>query len=361
MQILVVGAGVVGLAVARAAAVAGHEVVVAEATSGIGNGVSSRNSEVIHAGLYYPTGSLRARHCTHGRRLLYAYCASHGVPHRKCGKLVVATNDSERERLASVHKQAQLNGVEGVEIIDAAAAKRLEPELACVAAMHSPETGIIDSHAFMLALRGDLEDRGGMVAFASPIERLKAARGDGWDAAVGGSEPQWLSFDAIVNCAGLGAQRLARATEGYPGERVPRLVLAKGNYFGFAGRPAFSRLIYPVPVPGGLGVHVTLDLAGRMRFGPDVQLLAATARRLARPGLRRRQAQAHRPRRGGGRFHDRGPGAARASPARAPVRNRVAGSHVCALARGRGRGRALALSRLTCDRERRWTRTRRLA
>ena len=271
MQVLVVGAGVVGLAVARATAVAGHEVVVAESTSGIGNGVSSRNSEVIHAGLYYPTGSSRARHCTRGRRLLYPYAASHGVPHRKCGKLVVATNESEHDRLAGVHKQAVLNGVEGVEIIDAAVAKRLEPELACVAAMHSPETGIIDSHAFMLALRGDLEDRGGMVAFASPIERLKPARGGGWDAAVGGSEPQWLSFDAVVNCAGLGAQRLARATEGYPSERVPRLVLAKGNYFGFAGRPAFSRLIYPVPVPGGLGVHVTLDLAGRMRFGPDVE------------------------------------------------------------------------------------------
>jgi L-2-hydroxyglutarate oxidase LhgO len=136
--------------------------------------------------------------------------------------------------------------------------------------MHSPETGIIDSHRFMLALRGDLEDRGGMVAFASPIERLKP-RASGWDAALAGSEPQWLSFDAVVNCAGLGAQGLARATEGYPSERVPRLVLAKGNYFGFTGRPVFSRLIYPVPVPGGLGVHVTLDLAGRMRFGPDVE------------------------------------------------------------------------------------------
>jgi L-2-hydroxyglutarate oxidase LhgO len=270
MQVLVVGAGVVGLAVARAAAMAGHEVVVAEAATTIGTGVSSRNSEVIHAGLYYPTGSSRAHHCTRGRRLLYEYCASHGVPHRKCGKLVVATNDSERERLAGVHKQAQINGVEGVEIIDAAAARKIEPELACVAAMRSPETGIIDSHRFMLALRGDLEDRGGMVAFASPIEGLKPANG-GWDVAVGGSEPQTLTFDAVVNCAGLGAQRLARAAEGYPPERVPRLVLAKGNYFGYAGRPAFSRLIYPVPVPGGLGVHVTLDLAGRMRFGPDVE------------------------------------------------------------------------------------------
>jgi len=203
--------------------------------------------------------------------MLYDFCASHGVPHRKCGKLVVATNADEIGRLEGVHKQAQANGVEGVEIIDAAAAKRLEPALACVAAMHSPETGIIDSHRFMLALRGDLEDRGGMVAFASSIERLKPSAGGGWDAALAGSEPQWLSFDAVINCAGLGAQRLARATEGYPSERVPRLVLAKGNYFAFAGRPVFSRLIYPVPVPGGLGVHVTLDLAGRMRFGPDVE------------------------------------------------------------------------------------------
>ena len=271
MQVLVVGAGVVGLAVARAAALAGHDVVVAEAATAMGTGISSRNSEVIHAGLYYPTGSLRAYHCPRGRRMLYDFCASHGVPHRKCGKLVVATNASEVERLAPLHKQAQVNGVEGVELIDAAAAKRLEPALACVAAMHSPETGIIDSHSYMLALRGDLEDRGGMVAFASPIERLKPAPAGGWDAAVGGGEPQWLSFDAVVNCAGLGAQRLARATEEYPPERVPRLVLAKGNYFGFTGRPVFSRLIYPVPVPGGLGVHVTLDLAGRMRFGPDVE------------------------------------------------------------------------------------------
>jgi L-2-hydroxyglutarate oxidase LhgO len=271
MQVLVVGAGVVGLAVARAAAIAGHDVVVAEAASGIGTGVSSRNSEVIHAGLYYPTGSRRAYHCPRGRRMLYDFCASHGVPHRKCGKLVVATNADEIGRLEAVHKQAQANGVEGVEIIDAAAAKRLEPALACVAAMHSPETGIIDSHRFMLALRGDLEDRGGMVAFASLIEHLKPTPGGGWDAALAGSEPQWLGFDAVVNCAGLGAQRLARATEGYPAERVPRLVLAKGNYFAFAGRPVFSRLIYPVPVPGGLGVHVTLDLAGRMRFGPDVE------------------------------------------------------------------------------------------
>ncbi len=270
MQVLVVGAGVVGLAVARAAAIAGHDVIVAEAASGIGTGVSSRNSEVVHAGLYYPTGSKRAHHCPRGRRMLYEFCSTHGVPHRKCGKLVVATNAAELERLDAILKQATINGVEGVEIIDGAAAKRLEPALACVAAMCSPETGIIDSHRYMLALQGDLEDRGGVVAFNTLIERLRPARG-GWNVNFGGADPQSITVDAVVNCAGLGAQRLARATEGYPPERVPRLVLAKGNYFGFGGRPAFSRLIYPVPIPGGLGVHVTLDMAGRMRFGPDVE------------------------------------------------------------------------------------------
>ena len=270
MQVLVVGAGVVGLAVARAVAIAGHEVIVAEAAAGIGTGVSSRNSEVIHAGLYYPTGSKRAYHCPRSRRMLYDFCSTHGVPHRKCGKLVVATNEAERARLGAILEQATINGVEGVEIIDGAAAKRLEPALACVAAMCSPETGIIDSHRYMLALEGELEDHGGVVAFNTPIERLVQVA-DGWEAHFGGTDPQSITVDAVVNSAGLGAQRLAKATEGYPHERVPRLVLAKGNYFGYSGRPAFARLIYPVPIPGGLGVHVTLDMAGRMRFGPDVE------------------------------------------------------------------------------------------
>jgi L-2-hydroxyglutarate oxidase LhgO len=273
MLILVVGAGVVGLAIARAAALAGHEVIVAEAADSIGTGTSSRNSEVIHAGLYYPTGSKRACHCPRGRRMLYDFCASHGVPHRKCGKLVVATDDSEIERLDAILKQAQTNGVEGVEFIDGAAVHNLEPALRCRLAMQSPETGIVDSHRYMLALLGDLEDRGGMVAFDTPIERLTPAAG-GWEAHFGGADPQATRFDAVINSAGMGAQKLARATEGYPAERVPKLVLAKGNYFGYAGRPVFSRLIYPVPIPGGLGVHVTLDLAGRMRFGPDVEWIA---------------------------------------------------------------------------------------
>jgi L-2-hydroxyglutarate oxidase LhgO len=270
MQILVIGAGVVGLAVARQAALAGHDVIVAEATSGIGNGVSSRNSEVIHGGMYYPTGSLRALHCTRGRRMLYEFCASHGVPHRKCGKLIVATNAAEASKIAAIQKQGEINGVEGLELIGGNAARDLEPALACIAAVHSPETGIIDSHGFMLALEGELEDRGGMIAFATRIDRLAAAS-HGWTVHFSGKEAGTLDVDAVVNSAGLGAQALAKATESYPQERVPRLVLAKGNYFGYAGRPAFSRLIYPAPVDGGLGIHVTLDLAGRMRFGPDVE------------------------------------------------------------------------------------------
>jgi L-2-hydroxyglutarate oxidase LhgO len=271
MQVLVVGAGVVGLAVARAAALAGHEVIVAEATRGIGNGVSSRNSEVIHGGMYYPTGSLRALHCPRGRRMLYEFCASHGVPYRRCGKLIVATEDAEVAKMEAILKQGIANGVEGFEMIDRAAARAMEPALHCVAALHSPETGIVDSHSFMRALQGDLEDRGGAIAFDTRIERLSHSQA-GWRVSFSGSEAGELAVDAVVNSAGLGAQPLARRTDDYPSERVPRLVLARGNYFGYAGRPVFSRLIYPAPrIDGGLGIHVTLDLAGRMRFGPDVE------------------------------------------------------------------------------------------
>jgi len=268
MLVLVVGAGVVGLACARAAALKGHEVIVAEALDVIGSVTSSRNSEVIHAGLYYPTGSLRAHHCTRSRRMLYDYCASHGVPHRKCGKLVVATKESEIARLEAVHKQAVINGCEGVELIDQAEARKIEPDVFCLTAMRSPETGIIDSHSYMRAMRGDLEDRGGMVALNTRVERIVHSKGR-FEVHFGGDEP--ISVDAVINAAGLGAQKLASVTEGYPTARVPRLVLAKGNYFSYAGRPVFTRLVYPVPVPGGLGVHVVLDLAGRMRFGPDVE------------------------------------------------------------------------------------------
>ncbi len=273
MQVLVIGAGVVGLAIARAAALDGHDVTVAEMTGGIANGVSSRNSEVIHAGLYYPIGTLRAVHCVRGRRLLYEFCGSHGVAHRKCGKLVVATNAAELAKVETILAQAQLNGVEGVEMIGGNAARAMEAELFCIGALWSPETGIIDSHGYMRALWGELEDRGGMIAFETPVERM-SFKAPHWHVQFGGRDAGTLDFDAVVNAAGLGAQALARRIEGYPPDQVPRLVLGKGNYFGFAGRPVFSRLIYPTPTDGGLGVHVTFDLAGRMRFGPDVEWIA---------------------------------------------------------------------------------------
>ena len=270
MQVMVIGAGVVGLAIAREAALEGHDVIVAEAADGIGTGTSSRNSEVIHAGLYYPTGSKRALHCPRGRRLLYAYCESHGIPHRKLGKLFIVTKDADLPKLEAIYRQALTNGVENVTMLDGADAIRMEPALSCVSAFHSAETGIIDSHRYMLALQGDIEDRGGMLAFNTPVERI-TRDGAGWQVAFGGAEPGVAAVDAVVNAAGHGAQKLARATDGFPAERIPKLVLAKGNYFGFTGRAPFSRLIYPAPVPGGLGIHITLDLAGRMRFGPDVE------------------------------------------------------------------------------------------
>jgi L-2-hydroxyglutarate oxidase LhgO len=270
MQVLVVGAGVVGLAIARQAALAGHDVTVAEITGGIANGVSSRNSEVIHGGLYYPTDTLRAKLCVRGRRMLYEFCASHNVGNRKCGKLVVATNDAELAKVETIMAQAVRNNVEGVEMIGGNAARDMEGELFCIGALWSPETGIIDSHGYMLALWGELEDRGGMIAFETPVEGM-AYKASQWHVQFGGNDAGVIPFDAVINAAGLGAQPLARRIEGYPAGKVPRLVLGKGNYFGYAGKPAFSRLIYPTPIDGGLGVHVTLDLAGRMRFGPDVE------------------------------------------------------------------------------------------
>src|SRR5205807_1397418 len=212
MQVLVIGAGVIGLAVARAAALAGHEVIVAEATGGIGNGVSSRNSEVIHAGMYYPTGSLRACHCVRGRRMLYEFCGSHGVPHRKVGKLIVAVDEKQTAKIEGIAKQGEINGVEGLEFLGGNAARAMEPALNCTAALLSTETGIIDSHGFMLALEGDLEDRGGMIAFNTKIERLTPTE-SGWEVLLGGSAPGKLAVEAFVNSAVPGRKNIARATE----------------------------------------------------------------------------------------------------------------------------------------------------
>lgn len=272
MDCLVIGAGVVGLAAAAALARRGIGVVVAEATAAIGSGNSSRNSEVVHGGMYYPPGSLRARHCVEGRRRLYAHCAQRGVSFRTTGKLIVATSLAEIAALQTIAARGIENGVEGLQLIDEAAARGMEPALACVGALWSPETGIVDSHGLMLALRGDIEDHGGAIAFKTQVGAIERGRsGRRWRVVLDTAPPAAMEFDAVVNSAGLDAWRVAAAIEGFPAHRVPRRVLAKGNYFAYRRRPVFQRLIYPAPVEGGLGTHVTLDLAGRMRFGPDVE------------------------------------------------------------------------------------------
>lgn len=261
----------VGLAIARAAALIGHEVIVAEATLGIGNGVSSRNSEVIHAGMYYPHDSIRAIHCVRGRQQLYEYCESRNIPHRKCGKLIVATEVTEVASIEGILRQSIENGVEGCKLIERDGARILEPSLCCHLALFSPETGIVDSHQLMLSLLGDVENNGGVVAFDTKIDRIRRS-GQSWTVDYSGSSTGELTVDAVINCAGLGAIDLASKTEAYPTERLPKLHFCRGNYFSFSGKPAFSRLIYPAPrLDGGLGTHVTLDLAGRMKFGPDVE------------------------------------------------------------------------------------------
>jgi L-2-hydroxyglutarate oxidase LhgO len=267
---VVAGAGVVGLAVARALALAGREVLILEAAEAIGTETSSRNSEVIHAGIYYPANSLMARSCVAGRRRLYAYCAVKGVPHINCGKLIVATDAREDSMLAGIKQRAETNGVEGMRILTAAEAVELEPNLVCTSALLSPATGIVDSHGFMLALQGDAEHAGAVPVFFSPVLGGRVA-GRGIEIDVGGADPMTLRCRLLVNSAGLHAPGLAGRIAGMPPERVPVAYYAKGNYFTLSGRSPFSRLIYPVPVPGGLGVHLTVDLGGQARFGPDVE------------------------------------------------------------------------------------------
>lgn len=270
VECVVIGAGVIGLAVAREMAVAGIETVVLEASNAIGQGASSRNSEVVHAGIYYPPGSLKARLCVEGRRKLYAYCDSHGVSYKRCGKLIVATNPAEIPELKRIEERAHSNGVDDLVWMDAAGATELEPQLACSAALLSPSTGIVDSHGLMLALQGDAESHGAVVAFESPVE-AGAPEGSGTALRIGGSQPMPLSSRIVVNAAGLGAADLAGRFAGLGSRHVPGTWIAKGNYFRLSGRAPFSRLIYPVPEPGGLGIHITVDLGGQARFGPDVE------------------------------------------------------------------------------------------
>src|SRR3954470_11506901 len=267
---VVIGAGVIGLAVARRLAQAGREVIVLEAAEGIGTVTSSRNSEVIHAGIYYKAGSLMARMCVRGKHALYDYCRDHGIPHRNCGKLIVATTPSETAKLQAIKAHAEANGVHDMVVLGREAAVELEPALNCDAALLSPSTGIVDSHAFMLALRGDSEAAGAAYAFHAPLSRARAVA-NGFELDVGGDAPMTLACRLLVNSAGLAAPAVARSIDGMPVELIPPAYLAKGNYFSCSARAPFSHLIYPVPEPGGLGVHLTLDLAGQARFGPDVE------------------------------------------------------------------------------------------
>ena len=270
VEIVVAGAGVVGLAVARALALAGYEVLVLEAESAIGSVTSARNSEVIHAGLYYPPGSLKARLCVAGREQLYRYCAEHGVAAPRLGKLVVATTPEELPALDAVARRAASNGVGDLEWLDAGQAQVLEPALSCVAALLSPSTGIVDSHGLMLAYQGDAEAAGAQIVCRAPILGGRIVSG-GLALEIGGEASMQLACRWLVNCAGLEAVALAGRIDGVPEAALPPAYYCKGSYYVLAGRPPFSRLIYPVPEHAGLGVHLTLDLGGQARFGPDVE------------------------------------------------------------------------------------------
>ena len=265
---VVIGAGVVGLACARVLALAGREVLVLESAGSIGTGTSSRNSEVVHAGIYYTPGSLKARFCVAGKKLLYAYCQERGIAHSNCGKLIVATNLAQMGQLAAIIEKAQANGVMDLQPLTREQAIGMEPALECLAALYSPSTGIIDSHAFMLSLQGDLENAGGLVAFNSPLHRGTCTAQGIHLVTEDGTE---LLAQTVVNAAGLYAVALAKSLQGLDPGAVPDAYFCKGNYFTLSGRSPFARLIYPVPEAAGLGVHLTLDMGGQAKFGPDVQ------------------------------------------------------------------------------------------
>ncbi len=267
---LVIGAGVVGLAVARELAMSGRDVIVLEAADAIGTGTSSRNSEVIHAGIYYPAGSLKAQTCVQGKQMLYDYCDSHGVPYKRLGKLIVAASDTQIPTLHSLKAKAEANGVMDLSFLDRAEALALEPNLDVAAALLSPSSGVIDSHSYMLSLQGDAEAAGAMIAFETPVigGRVSSNR---IEIDAGGENPMTLSARLVVNSAGLSCVDVANLIQGVPEASKPTLYYAKGNYFGLTGKPPFSRLIYPVPEAAGLGVHITIDMGMRARFGPDVE------------------------------------------------------------------------------------------
>ena len=268
---VVIGAGVVGLAVARSLALAGREVWVLEAEGAIGTGVSARNSEVIHAGIYYAAGSLKASLCVRGRQQLYAYCAERGIAHQRCGKLIVASTPAQVELLRTTQAKAQANGVDDLQWLSRAQAQALEPALECQAALLSPSTGIVDSHALMLSLQADIENAGGQVVLNAPVDSVSLTQGADGRHWVRTQDGTCLAAHTVVNAAGLSAPTLARRIKGLGADKVPTPFYAKGSYFSLAGRAPFSHLVYPVPEAAGLGVHLTLDLGGQAKFGPDVE------------------------------------------------------------------------------------------
>lgn len=272
IETIVIGAGVVGLATARGLALSGREVMVLERHGLIGSETSARNSEVIHAGIYYPKDSLKARCCVKGKASLYAYCDAHGVDYQRMGKLIVATDDAQRDDLDRLGRQASANGVNDIVAVTKTEAEALEPNLSCVGALLSPSTGIVDSHGFMLALQGDLETQGGQVVLNTPVTAVREASGGGFVVSVAGDEANTEDYSVtcreLIVCAGHGAPDLV---SGITGTNPPRSYFAKGNYFKLTQKAPFSRLVYPVPEPGGRGVHITLDLQGQARFGPDVE------------------------------------------------------------------------------------------
>lgn len=270
IESVVVGAGVVGLAVARALARAGRDVVILEAAEAIGTVTSSRNSEVIHAGIYYAAGSLKARLCVEGKKRLYTYCAEHGVGHDRCGKLIVATSKDELAMLDGLKNKATVNGVDDLVFLTPAEVAEREPAVTCFGALLSPSTGIVDSHGLMLAYLGEAEDAGAMLALHSPVTSGEITS-DGIKLSVGGAEPMDLRARVVVNAAGLGANRLATTLDGMPTDKVPHLYMAKGCYYILDGRSPFRAPIYPAPNEASLGVHVTVDLGGQCKFGPDLE------------------------------------------------------------------------------------------
>jgi L-2-hydroxyglutarate oxidase LhgO len=270
IECAVIGAGVVGLACARRLALDGREVVVLERAETIGTETSSRNSEVIHAGIYYPKGSLKARFCVAGKHAMYAYCDEHGIPYQRCGKLIVATEEKELADLDRIKAFAAENGVPDLVRLDAKEVKELEPEVFCIAALLSPSTGIVDSHQLMLGYQGDAEAHGAAFAFCAPVVGGRVEN-DGIRLQVGGVEATALKAEIVVNAAGLGAQPLSRSIKGIPPGSIPPLYYAKGNYYTLAGRSPFKRLIYPTPGQASLGVHELVDMGGQVRFGPDVE------------------------------------------------------------------------------------------